>query len=257
VSTLEQLRADDFEDRLAAVAELATREHAEPEELDALGECLGSEHKLLQRRAAEAFAALHQRGVAVTNVLLSALQSAGPRQRWGAAYALSRIGAAPAPALPVLLECLGVNDGDLRWAAANILVHMAHTPALVEAVHHLLMTGNPAQRKMAAYCLRDLEARTPAVEQALCAALNDAEPRVRMAALSSLARLCTDRATLAPRVVTLLDDVDEGVRRATAVVLGTLGERSEPVLAALRHAAASTDPSLQRAALRALRCLRA
>jgi HEAT repeat protein len=257
VSTLDRLRAAELDDRLAAVAELAAREHPEPEELHALGACLGSEHKVLQRRTAEALAGLHQRGVAVTHVLLAALESPGPRQRWGAAYALSRIGAAPAQALPVLLECLGEDDGDVRWAAATILVHMEDTPVLVDALHNLLVTGNAAQRKMAAYCLRDVEARTPAVEQALDAALDDAEPSVRMAAMSSLARLCTDRATLARRLVTLLGDVDEGVRRATAVVLGSLGEPSEPVLTALRDAAASADPSLQRAAMRALRRLQA
>jgi HEAT repeat protein len=55
----------------------------------------------------------------------------------------------------------------------------------------------------------------------------------------------------------MLADPDAGVQRAAAAMLGTLGERSEPVLAALQDAAASPDPSLQRAAARSLRLLRA
>jgi len=264
VTTLERLRAREVDERLVAIAELAACEHPEPEELHALGECLGGERKVIQRRAAEAFATLHQRGVAVTETLLAALQSARWQQRWGAAYALSRMGAAPALSLPVLLECLGVDDGDVRWAAANILVHLEYRLEVVAGLHHLLTTGNPAQRKMAAYCLRDLPASSPAIKQALSAALqalftalDDAEPNVRLAAMSSLARLCTERATLAARVVALLGDPDPGVRRAAAAALGNLGEVSEPVLAALQDAAASPDPSLQRAAVRSLALLRA
>jgi HEAT repeat protein len=255
VTTLERLQAPELDERLAAISEVATREHPAPEELQALGTCLGGERKVIQRRAAEAFVALHQRGVAVADTLLAALRAAAPQQRWGAAYALSLLGAAPPQSLPVLLECLGVNDGDVRWAAASILVHMQPTPELVTALRELLAAGNAAQRKMAAYCLRDLDARSPAVVPALFVALNDAEPTVRMAAMSSLAHLCGDRAQLAPRVVALLEDADAGVRRAAAVVLGTLGERSAPVLATLREAAASADPSLQRAAVRSLRLL--
>jgi HEAT repeat protein len=257
VTTLERLRASQLDERLAAVAELAARADVEREELEELCECLGAEPKVLQRRAAEALTALHQRGLAVTPLLLAALQAGSRQQRWGAVYALSRMGAAPAPALPVLLECLGVDDGDVRWAAADILVHMEQVPDRFDALRNLLATGNPAQRKMAAYCLRDLEARSEAIEPALFAALHDAEPSVRMAAMSSLARLYPERPTLAHHVVLLLADPDAGVRRAAAVVLGTLRAPSAPVLAALREAAASADPSLQRAALRSLRQLHA
>lgn len=257
MSPLERLRAPQLDERLAAIAELAAREHVERDELQALCACLGSEPKALQRRAAEACAALHRRGVVVTEMLLAALQAGGRQQRWGAAYALSRLGAAPPQVLPVLLECLGVDDGDLRWAAADILVHMDPVPERLDALRDLLAAGNAAQRKMAAYCLRDIETRSAAIEQALCAALHDAEPGVRMAALSSLARLSVARAPLAQQVAAMLNDPDTGVQRAAAVVLGTLGEPSAPVLAALRDAAASTDPSLQRAAARSLRRLRA
>jgi hypothetical protein len=257
VTTRERVSGGDLDKRLAAVAELATRPQVEASDLHWLCACLGSGLKLLQRRAADACAALHRRGIAVTPVLLAALRAAAWEQRWGAVYALSRIGAAPADALPVLQEGLGVEDGDVRWAAADILVHMEPVPARLDALRNLLATGNPAQRKMAAYCFRDLEARAPAIAQALCAALHDTEPSVRLAAMSSLARLGADREALAHRVARMLGDPDAGVRRAAAVVLGTLGTPSAPVLAALRDAAASPDPSLQRAAVRSLRLLRA
>jgi len=48
---------------------------------------------------------------------------------------------------------------------------------------------------------------------------------------------------------------DESHRRAAAAGLGALGERSAPVLAALRAASVSADPSLRRAAEGALRQL--
>jgi HEAT repeat protein len=256
VTIVDRLRTSALDERLAAIAELAAHEHPEPGELQALAACLGSPPKVLQRHAAEAFAALHRQGVAVTALLLAGLQAPDRQQRWGAAYALSRIGPAPAQALPVLLECLGVDDGDLRWAAADILVHMARDTHLVGALQQLLADGNPAQRKMAAYCLRDLEVRTPAVEQAVRAALADAAPGVRMAAILGLARLGSERAALALQVAAMLTDADAGVRRAAAAALGTLGESTEPVLAALHAAAASPDPSLQRAATGALHRLR-
>src|SRR5579862_870183 len=109
VSTIERLRAAQLDERLAAVAELAARDEVDAGELQALRDCLGGDLKVLQRRAAEAFAALHQRGAAVTEVLRAGLRADNRQLRWGAAYALSRIGAAPAAALPVLLECLGAN----------------------------------------------------------------------------------------------------------------------------------------------------
>jgi hypothetical protein len=55
--------------------------------------------------------------------------------------------------------------------------------------------------------------------------------------------------------VAALGGDDERVRRAAAAGLGVLGERSEPVLAALRAARDGADPALARAAGAALRQL--
>lgn len=257
MSAVERLRSPDAAERLAAIAELGERRNVDQDELHALAECLGYEKKVVQRRAAEVFAALNDRGIAVRVIVTTALRSNTPRQQWGAAFALSLLGTAPPEALPVLLACLGSDDGDVRWAAANIMVRMKDTPRLVELLQDALRTGNPAQRKMAAYCLRDLDARSPAVQRALFDALCDTEPGVRIAVMSSLACLGADRAAVAQRVTQLLRDVHDGVRRAAAAVLGSLGDRSEPILAALRAAASERDASLQRAAQRSLRLLEA
>src|SRR6266403_381770 len=178
------------------------------------------------------------------------------RRSPGAAFALSLAGDPPAASLPVLLETLGADDGDLRWAAAGIVVRLQHErAALVESLRTLVASGNAAQRKMALYCLRDLEACTPAVEQAVLHALGDADRDVRLAAVATLARLARDRGAAAAKLVHALETGDERVRRAAAAALGALGERSAPVLAALGAASASPDPSLRRAAEGALRQL--
>lgn len=255
MNLLEQLHAADRAERLAAIAAVAAYETADARTLQALAQCLGDGSKLVQRRAAEAFAALHARGVEVDGVLLATLDAAGLAHRWGAAYALACIGTPPPPALPVLLECLGARDGDLRWAAASIVVRLAQATDVGPAVHALLATGTAEQRKMAAYCVRDIGVWTPAVETALSGALGDPDAGVRLAAMSSLARLCADGAALARRLLPLLLDPEAGVRRATAAVLGTLGQRSAAVVAALQGAAASSDVSLQRAARRSLQRL--
>ena len=251
----ERLRVPDAQACRAAIAELAERGGATPEELAALADCLGAGRKAVERPAAEAFAALAARGIPVHDVLLDALASPLPRRRWGAAFALSLAGNPPAATLPVLLETLGADDGDLRWAAASIVMRLPDRAALVGSLLALVTSGNAAQRKMALYCLRDLEARTPEVEQAVLRALGDADRDVRLAAIATLARLACGRGAAAERLVHALETGDERVRRAAAAALGALGERSASVLAALRAAGASPDPSLRRAAEGALRQL--
>jgi len=251
----ERLRAPDPDVCRAAIAELAAQGRATPGELAALADCLGAGQKAVERPAAEAFAALAARGAVVGDVLLAALASPLPRRRWGAAFALSLAGDPPAATLPVLLETLGVDDGDLRWAAAGIVVRLRDRAAPVEGLRALLTGGNAAQRKMALYCLRDLGTRTPEVEQEVLQALGDEDRDVRLAAIATLARLARYRGAAAANLVHALETGDERVRRAAAAGLGALGERSAPVLAALRAAGASADRSLRRAAEAALRQL--
>jgi len=251
----ERLRSADAEERRAAIAELGGQGGAGADELAALVECLGHGRKAVERAAADAFAALAARGVAVRDVLLAALAAEHPRRRWGAAFALSLAGDPPPAVLPVLFETLGADDGDLRWAAAAIVVRVPDRAALAEGLHGLLRGGDAVRRKMALYCLRDLEMRTPEVEQAVLRALDDADRDVCLAAVTTLPRLVLDREAAAARLVRVLESGEDRVRRAAAVALGILGERSAPVLAALRAASAGADPSLRRAAEGAMRLL--
>jgi HEAT repeat protein len=257
VSLVARLASAALADRLAAMGDLVARGSASPEELAALAGCLDAEPKLVPRRAAETFAALAAGGVAVGDVLRAGLAGPRARGRWGAAYALARVGPPPPEVLPVLLDALGEDDGDVRWAAADILVRLPDSEAVATAVRRLAAEGNPAQRKMALYCLRDRDARGPAVEAVVLAGLDDPTAGVRLAAMASLARLAADRARAADRLAAALDDADAGVRRAAAAALGTLGAPTPVALAALRRAAEAPDPSLRRAAGRALQRLEA
>lgn len=250
-----RLRSSSVEERAAAIAELADAVGADEAEIAALIDCLGHERKAIQRPAAEAAAALARRGVPVRGALYAALAEEPFRRRWGVAYALARLGDPPAAILPVLLEALGCDDGDIRWASAAIALGLADREAVLSALSTLLRAGNPAQRKMALYCLRDLEVRTPGVEAAATGALDDADAGVRLAAVSSLPRLACDRSAVAIRLLATLERGTDQERRAAGAALGTLGERSAEVLAALEVAAASGDQGLRRASARSLRLL--
>lgn len=258
MSVAARLRAESLEDRQAAIAEITAGGPAGDAELQALVECLAHPRKVVQRPAADAFAALAIRGIPVRAVLEPALTAAEFGQRWGAAFALSRLGEPPPASVPVLLEALATGDGDVRWAAADILLRVADRDDLVERLRSRVASGTAAARKMALYCLRDLDARTPEIEAVVVRALDDAERDVRLAAVSAIARLALDRAGAAAGLVAVLEeDADERVRRAAAAALGAVGDRSDVVLGALEAASTGDDASLRRAADGALRRLRA
>ena len=247
MSTAAALRAPDVEARVAAIGALAARGTAEPDELAALAECLGDGRKAVERRSADAFAALHARGVDVEAVLAAALAAPVARRRWGAAFALSLLGDPPSSTLPVLLDALGMDDGDVRWAAAAIVTRLRDRDQVVRALQDVVRRGSAAQRKMALYCLRDLGARLPDVETAVLAAVDDAEWEVRIAAITSLPHLTRTPERAAERLVAVLETAEARERRAAAAALAALGVRSERVVAALR-AVGDDDPSLRRAA---------
>jgi hypothetical protein len=243
------------EDRVAAIAGLAERVTPPSDtELASLVRCLAERRKVVQRRAAEACAALAVRRIEIVPRLARVLAVADVRQRWGAVYALSLIGPLPAAALPTLLEAIGLDDGDLRWAAADLLKQCAANRRAAVVAPLIEAAGTPGpRRKMALYCLRDLAA-TEALAVA-DAALGDPAIDVRLAALSAIAALDPDRAHAAGRVAALIGDGDPRLQRAAAGTLGTLGVSSPPVLGALARAEASGDASLRRAASQARRRL--
>lgn len=227
--------------------------------LDALISCLGASRKVIQRRAAEALAASAVHDARVVEKLRAMLSHRDPRARWGAAYALGLVSLADAldlSALPVLLDTLASNDGDVRWAAAELIVRLGRkNPAAVsKLLIDLAEHGNLNARKMALYCLRDVGGPRDellAVAENCC---GDHHTLLKMAALSLLARIHDDNDRAAALAIRLLQgDPDGGVRRCAAVALGHIGNRSLFVTDALRHAAnAQGDIYMKRAAERAL-----
>ena len=208
---------------------------------------LGDERKAVQRGAADALRDLAGGGAPVREALLASLTAASLRRRWGAAYALGLIGDPPAECLPVLLETLGADDGDMRWAASTLILRMQ--PATVgEPLRRLVQEGSALQRKMALYGLRDLGGPVP---EAL-GALADGDPGVRLAAMAALARTPPDAEEAAVRLAPMLADSDLGVRRAAAAALGRVGVAAPVAVQALQAAASGSDEPLRRAAERAL-----
>ena len=241
--------------RAVALTAVAERDAApDRAELAALDACLADPHKLVQRRAAETFAALARRGVEVEAALRAALAAPELRRRWGAVYALSLIGPLPPAALPTLLDVLGVDDGDLRWAAGDLIKQLAarERSSVVAALLAVARAAAPP-RKMALYCLRDLGV-AEAVDAAL-SALADGPIETRLAALSLLSAVHPDPAVAAQRIAALIDDGDPRMQRAAAATLGGLGVRTDAVMSALRRASSSDDSSLRRAAAHSLRML--
>jgi HEAT repeat protein len=252
---LSELRSPVSRERVEALARTAARAQPSADEIEAILECLASDRKIVQRRAAETLAGLERAGVPLRDNLVGLLRSDRPRSRWGATYALSLIGSLPVQARETLFESLGSADGDIRWAAVDILLRLPDWYTAADELCDLLAQGGPAQRKMAAYTLRGLKQRRPRVQAALSAALLDAEPSVRMAAVAALLHLAIDRTAATESACRLLSDPDAGVRRATAALLGELGVAGKVAIEALRLASVSEDDSLRRAATRSLRKL--
>jgi len=214
---------------------------------------LGAPRKAVQRPAAEALAHATRTDPAVRARLAELLAAPEPRRRWGAAYALALAEPMPLDALPVLLEALAGDDGDVRWASANIVTRMmSASPAVTTTVRGLVDSPMPVQRKMALYCLRDAGVREPSPVAEIRRGLGDAHASVRLAALTTAAALLPPTSATAADVARLLDDDDAGVRRAAAATLGRLGVADHAVTTALERAAATTDRALARAAEDAL-----
>jgi hypothetical protein len=187
----------------------------------------------------------------VRSVLTPLLRAGSAGARWGAAYALARMGGGPgSEVLAVLLDALGGADGDRRWAAAELLGTFGTIPAVEDALVALAGTGDATQRRMSLYCLRDLGARGRRVEDVVVRAFADPDPGVRLAALAAVRGLGS--VAVADAVARVLeDDVNPGVRRAAAVALGACAGTPR-ARDALARAAQASDPALRRAADRAL-----
>src|SRR5438045_1889080 len=120
------------------------------------------------------------------------------------------------------------DDISVRLAALAALEQHSREVALPQDILHGLLRCLGHERK--------------AAQAVYLARLADSDPMVRLSGLSCLGKL---RLVSAPARTTLLRlleaDPDLGVRRATAVALGQLGESTPLVIEALRKAAQADD----------------
>jgi HEAT repeat protein len=252
-----QLLSDDASTRLVAFAALEEQDNQlslPSDVLHGLLHCLGHNHKAVQRGAAGQLVRFARTQPEIVTALIQKLTDSDPRVRWTAAFTLSQIDLPEPTPLPVLIENLGHEESDLRWAAATAVLRLAEQhPRIVEEMLRLASSGNPVQRRMALYCLRDL-GRTDADAQVVyLASLSDPDPMVRLSGLSCLGKLRLASAEARTSLLRLLEtDSDLGVRRATAVALGHLGDSTPAVIEALTRAARLDDVGLSKAAAGAL-----
>ncbi|MBI3304483.1 MAG: HEAT repeat domain-containing protein [Deltaproteobacteria bacterium] len=252
-----QLLSDDVPTRLAALA--ALEEQSEqlslpPEVCRGLLLCLGHSRKTVQRGAAAQLVRFARTQPEIVTALTTKLTDPDPRVRWTAAFTLSQLDLPEPSPLPVLIENLGHDESDLRWAAATAALRLAaQHPRVIAEMLRLAGAGNAVQRRMALYCLRDLRQVSPVAQTVYLTSLNDPDPMVRLGGLSCLGKLKVGADEARETLLRLLDaDPDLGVRRATAVTLGQLGNSSPAVIKSLTRAARSDDVGLSKAAAGAL-----
>ena len=255
------LLSNDIHIRLSALSALGEQDHQTPQTplapdiCRSLLQCLGHNQKNVQRAAAAQLIRFAPHQPEIFTALTHTLSDPDSRVRWTAAFTLSQLDLPGPSPLPVLIENLGHQESDLRWAAATALLHLAerHRQAVVSAMVHLASAGNAVQRRMALYCLRDLGQTGHEAQAAYLASLNDADAMVRLGGLSCLGKLQLTSLTARETILRLLlNDPDMGVRRSAAVTLGQIGDSDPAVLEALQASSHAADPSLGKAATRAL-----
>jgi HEAT repeat protein len=247
------LEAADPRRRRAALERLiASEEPIDGAMLTAVVACVGFPEKAVQRLTADLLQRVDPEGrPALLGDLREALVSDDRDRRWGAAYALSRLGIAEPAMVPPLLEALGDRDGDRRWAAAESLTvcARAHPDRVVPALLAAAADPEAERRKMAFYALRHAAPHDGDVHAATLRALLDPALGVRFAALAALIRLEPTPAAACTLVLTLVrDDPDPGLRRAAVCALGDVGRGVSAAETAIVAAEASDDPMMRRAA---------
>jgi HEAT repeat protein len=252
-----QLFSDDVTARLDALATLAEQVDLPslPQPvLHGLLDCLGHTRKAVQRGAAAQLVRFAPGSPDIKSALIDKLTAPDPRVRWTAAFTLAQLDLPEPFPLSVLIENLGHEESDLRWAAATAVLRLAalHPHVTAEMVR-LAGAGNAVQRRMALYCLRDLGETGQKARAAYFASLADPDPMVRLAGLSCLGKLKIVTATAQDTLLHLLEaDPDPGVRRATAVTLGQIGNSAPAIIGALIKTTRQDDASLKKAATGAL-----
>jgi len=230
----------------------ATNDPLDEPTMTALVAALASAEKAIQRLAADMLQRVApETRVATVARLRVALGSDDANWRWGAVYALGRIGLAEPAMISPLLEALGDRDGDRHWAASQLLgvCARAHRDLVVAALLAAAGDREPVRRKMALYTLRDVAPADGEVHAAALRGLGDPAVGVRFAALAALIRLEPIPAEACTAVLALTrDDPDDGLRRAALCALGDVGRGVSAAESVIAAAEASDEPLLRRAA---------
>ncbi|HVN63486.1 MAG TPA: HEAT repeat domain-containing protein, partial [Candidatus Binataceae bacterium] len=206
-------------------------ERLSDEALSALVRCVGAPAKAVQLRAADALAAIARAGdERPAEILRAALSDTNRRIRWGAAFALSRIGgeAFGIDAIDAIAEALGDRDSDVRWAAAELIgrLCLGHPDEIRARLLKLCADADPNARRMALYCIRDVGCCGDDVTAAIERTLSDENRFVRLAAVAALSRIADAEGKAATILGASSDsDPDAGVRRAAQSALEKLGSR--------------------------------
>jgi HEAT repeat protein len=219
--------------QLKAIAKIAAApgDRLPEEALAALVRCTGASAKPVQLRAADALAEIaHEGDERAASMLRAALSDSSRRMRWGAAYALSRIGggAFALDAANAIAEALGDSDSDIRWAAAGLFAQLClrYPDEIRTRLIELTGAGDRNARRMAFYCIRDMGCCGADIVAAIKRALGDDDRFVRLAAIAALARM-EDTAGEAAGILAerAESDPDTGVRGAAKSSLARLLNR--------------------------------
>lgn len=254
------LVATDAYRRRAALERLATStQPLERPVIAAVVGCLAIPEKSVQRLAADLLRDVEpELRPEVAAELRAAMAAPDPCWRWGATWALGRLGVFEPPMIEPLLEALGAVDGDQRWAAAELLTTCAriHPELVLTALLAAAADALSERRKMVLYVLRDVAPTHVGVRAVTRRGLGDPAVGVRFAALAALARLEPRPPDAATLVLALArTDPDPGLRRAALTTLGAIGRGVREVEREIAAASTSDDPATRRAAAIARRRL--
>jgi HEAT repeat protein len=180
----------------------------------------------------------------------------GPERR-SAAFALGKLGADAAAAVPRLVLALDDADPTVVDAAAFALGEIG--PAARDAVPSLVTIladpkADPRVRRSAAFAIGGVKADSSFAVEALVRALAAGDPGLRQNAAWALGRLSPPNPK--PVVQALQDsagDPDALVRRDVAAALGSIGKEARPALSALTaRLPQESDPEVRKAILSTL-----